>query len=379
MSNTQYDAIIIGGGIAGVSLAYWLAHFQQRVLLFDERGIAGGGSGAAGAFINPKVSIGGALMQLVNLAHAFSHDFYATEFADYFHPFSLLHLAKDDQDKERIAAFVKEHGDSNACLQSFSHLHEHLQNRAHVCIAQSGVVDAQPMCQALATNATLRQERVTSVELMHSNSVAVQSTEGHYVAKTLFLATGAYDKALLPQPYIALRKVTGSRISLRNQTPLRSAIHHHVSIAPLNKELIIGATHHIVDNDSTSISQEQEIETLLFKANQSMYISDAQITSYKMALRSGSNDYLPMVGPLVDMEAVKQLPLSLRKKDAASQQLPHYPNVFMLNGVGGYGFVLAPYLARMLVRHLHENEALNTALLPERFFWRFMRKNSASL
>ena len=52
----NYDAIILGGGIAGASIAYELTQKKQRVLVLDSSKAGSGGSFAAGAFISPKVS-----------------------------------------------------------------------------------------------------------------------------------------------------------------------------------------------------------------------------------------------------------------------------------------------------------------------------------
>ena len=50
-----YDTIIIGAGIAGATTAHMLTQKGQSVLVLDKNGIASGGSGAAGAFVSPKI------------------------------------------------------------------------------------------------------------------------------------------------------------------------------------------------------------------------------------------------------------------------------------------------------------------------------------
>jgi tRNA 5-methylaminomethyl-2-thiouridine biosynthesis bifunctional protein len=50
----------------------------------------------------------------------------------------------------------------------------------------------------------------------------------------------------------------------------------------------------------------------------------------------------------------------------------------MINGAGGYGFVLAPYLADLMARHLIDAEELPAYLKPERFHTRWAKKEARS-
>jgi tRNA 5-methylaminomethyl-2-thiouridine biosynthesis bifunctional protein len=46
----------------------------------------------------------------------------------------------------------------------------------------------------------------------------------------------------------------------------------------------------------------------------------------------------------------------------------------MINGSGGYGFVLAPYLAKMLSEYILSDRKISDRLTPARFFARFAKK-----
>jgi|LakMenEpi03Aug12_release.lakeMendotaPanAssembly.Ray.scaffolds.fasta_scaffold12348_7 glycine/D-amino acid oxidase-like deaminating enzyme len=53
---SQTDVVVVGGGIAGVSTAYWLSRSGVEVTLLEQRGICGGATGRNGGHLNPRVT-----------------------------------------------------------------------------------------------------------------------------------------------------------------------------------------------------------------------------------------------------------------------------------------------------------------------------------
>jgi tRNA 5-methylaminomethyl-2-thiouridine biosynthesis bifunctional protein len=51
----------------------------------------------------------------------------------------------------------------------------------------------------------------------------------------------------------------------------------------------------------------------------------------------------------------------------------------MINGAGGYGFVLAPYLADLMTKHLLDAQPLPEFLKPQRFYARWAKKEARNL
>ena len=51
-----------------------------------------------------------------------------------------------------------------------------------------------------------------------------------------------------------------------------------------------------------------------------------------------------------------------------------YENLYMINGSGGYGFVLAPYLAKILKENMMSGKKISDRLSPARFFARWAKK-----
>jgi len=370
-----FDIAIIGAGINGCVLAYFLTQAGKRVIVFDGGGIASGGSGAAGAFISPKIAKGGDLKAISDEAFEFSYDFYNQFFPQHITNAALLHLSKHLDENEKVRHF-KEH----TALHVSDPTDVQLERLDLTCKAfesfylkQSAVVDAKAMCEALIGDTTFVNAKVKSLTYKGDYYEVLS-----HQARQVVLATGAYEK-ILDLPYIAHRGVWGHRIDIETSTQIPFNIHQYVSIsASHDGKAAIGATHnvhfHPQKNDEPYDIQAGR-EELLSKATNTIALEDVKVLRDYTGLRSGSNDYLPLIGPLVDVkETLAKLPDLAQGSSYPRDDLAYYPNAYMINGTGGYGFVLAPFLARALSAYICENIEIDRRLNPTRFFERWVKR-----
>jgi len=372
-----YDVIIIGAGINGCCSAYTLAQAGLRIALIDQDGIAAGGSGAAGAFISPKISKAGELKEIMGEAHAEALHFYTTNFPQFTLVKPLLHIANSPQEGEKVESFKHE---THIKHSSIPHkiqilLSDEAINTPSIYFDIGAVVDAQGVCGAMVEGIDFYPIKVE--KLIHSNGMW---QIGDLNAKHLVLAIGAYPK-LLPIDYVGLRGIWGHRIDIETSTHIPCILHHHVSISPTTKEGIvaIGATHdvHYSPFSGEPYDREQGRAQLIEKASKTLKLNNINIINDYTGLRSGSNDYLPMLGSLVDAEATLQKYPHLKHGERVDpSEYTYYPNLTMINGSGGYGFVLAPYLAKRLGEWLAAGKELNPTLSPSRFFPRWAKRQS---
>lgn len=361
----MYDIAIIGAGINGCSVAYEFEDDKHSVVIFDKEGIAGGGSGAAGAFISPKFSKSGELKELLHEAFIYSMAFYEKNFAHILTKAQLIHLARSEDDEEMLKTY-KEHTDLEL-------LEVEGESREYVSI-NAGLVDAKRMCEAMAKSAKLIKQEVTS--LVYDDGVWIINEA--YSAKELVLATGAYTP-LIQEPYIKLRGVWGHRIDVKTTTTNPYSIHQFVSISPSSDGVLaIGATHNVHYHPQTS-QESYDVnagrEELLEKASRTMSLKGVEVIKDYMGLRSGSFDYMPMVGGIVlSKETLANKTIRIHVKHANYEEYDYYPNLSMINGSGGYGFVLAPYLARMLKEQIKSGKKVSDRFSPARFFARWAKK-----
>ena len=207
----MYDVAIIGAGINGCATTYELINAGKKVILFDMNSVAGGGSGAAGAFVSPKFSKSGELKELLHDAFIYSMKFYETNFPQILTKAPLLHIAKDEKDEEILKSYkqnteieLKEVDD-----RVFNYLSDSSKEQENISI-DAGVVNAEAMCSAMCKGAKFVNQKVES--LVYDNGVWVINEA--YSAKEVVLATGAYEK-LIKEPYMQLRGVWGHRIDIK--------------------------------------------------------------------------------------------------------------------------------------------------------------------
>lgn len=337
----MYDIAIIGAGINGVSTAYELMQKGKSIIIFDMNGVASGGSGAAGAFISPKFSKGGELKEIIDKAFIYSMDFYEKNFPHLFRKTNLIHTAQDNSE---------------------------------VFTLESGIVNAEAMCNSLCKGAKLIESKVET--LIYDDGLWVINET--YSAASVVLATGAYEQ-VIKEPYIQLRGIWGHRIDVKTSTKNENALHKFVSISPSKDGVLsIGATHNVHYHPETS-KEPYDIESgraeLLEKAAHSIELEDVEVIKDYTGLRSGSFDYMPLVGSLVMSKVtLESSHINFKVKKADYEKYDYYPNLYMINGNGGYGFVLAPYLANILTEHILSAKKISDRISPARFFHRWAKK-----
>lgn len=372
-----YDVLIIGAGINGCCSAYALHNAGLNVALIDQTGIASGGSGAAGAFISPKISKAGELKEIMEVAHVYALDFYTSHFPQYTFTKPLLHISNDPQEDKKVKLFK-----AKTSLEQLS-VDENIQallsdealERESIFFANGAVVDAQGVCKALTqgidffclkAGSPIWEEGVWKV--------------GELYAKHLVLAIGAYPK-IISSDYVGLRGIWGHRIDIETSTEVPTILHHHVSISPTTQTgvVAIGATHDVHYSPFSGEYYDAKLgrEILLKKASKTLKLNNIKVLKDYTGLRSGSNDYLPMLGPLVDADVtLNRYPLIRHGQTINPKNYRYYPDCTMINGSGGYGFVLAPYLAQQLKEYLVDNKPLDEILSPSRFFPRWAKRQS---
>ncbi len=368
-----YDTIIIGAGIAGATLAHMLTLKKQKVLVLDKKGIASGGSGAAGAFVSPKIGKGSALQRLTNEAFLFAKAFYLSTCPEHFHQTGVIRIPKDEVDAQKFSVYEK-FNDTVYEYYTKEKLHSlgiHADFDSFF-FPDAGDCDAPKVCEHLLRDIEVMILDV--VELIYEKNywgiVGRGVLSPTIQSKNIVLATG-YESNLADLRYMGIRGTWGTRGDFSSELDLNVSMHQSISVGANRDGIIkLGATHEKDTKEVVPCSKEQVL-SLKEKASSLIQTSDLQLVKTYCGMRAGSKDYFPLVGRVIDVSVMLQKHPGVFK--GAKPTLEYVDNLYILNGLGGRGFVFAPLMAKLLAEQIVEGKEMDKRVNPDRLFFKWAR------
>ena len=368
-----YDTIIIGAGIAGCCTAFTLQQKGQKVLLLDKSAVAAsGGSGAAGAFVSPKIGKGSSLQTLTNEAFHFSKDFYLKHFPKYFHQTGVIRIPKDSDDADKFQLYEAFNDSKYRRVEKEELKIWGIKNSENSFLfEEAGVCDAPELCAAILKKIPFEQFDVSQLEYYDGHWSLLNAQRSTLNAKNIVLATG-YQNDLFDMRYMGVKGTWGSRGDYRSALDLEVSMHKSISVsANINGIIKIGATH-VKSKEPCMVCDGEPIKGLFETASKMVDTSDFTLQETFCGMRSGSKDYFPLVGKVIDVPyMLEAYPLITR---GAKPELKHMKNLFICNGLGGRGFVFSPYMAELLAESIVEGKEMDGRVNPDRLFLKWCRK-----
>lgn len=383
MNKNIYDYVIVGGGIAGCSTAYFLSKYNKNILLIDRNSnVSLGASGAAGAFLSPLLGKPNNLKSLVTEALKFSTKFYMENIPSCINNCGVVRIPKTKEDKNKFESYLP-YMDFEYKNYEDGYLFKIGSQVIPYCVSSFLVKEIDK----LLDYEVLKIKRENNFWILNDN----------IKTKKLILTTGA-DISLIQEKYFNIRAVWGQKIDVYTETTIDKNYHKSCSLSQSqfcnikNKNIVsIGATHNRVDinlkfsNDEFKKEKkhdyfklglvENDINKLLNLANEIKKLEAVELKNIKIGARASSLDYLPIVGKLVNSQkTLQKYPHLINGTFIQDDKLTYYDNLYVLNGVGGRGYVLSPYLAYNLVENIIKNETLDINISTARLFKRWVKK-----
>lgn len=382
----EFDYLVIGAGIAGCSLVHFLKNYSTSILLIDKNeDVAFGASGAAGAFLSPLLGKPNKFKDLVTKSLNFSINYYKEFFSDELINCGTCRIPKNQEDEEKFQSYIP--------FMDF----EYEKFEEGYFFPIGSVVKPYEVCKKLSKDVD---------KLFNFNVTKIERIEDFWLinneikTKNLFLTTGA-NISLIDEEYFDIRAVWGQKIDILTSSKIDINYHKECSLSKSkkideNRYLVsIGATHNrfnkdmknssynlelaninkIEHNEETKEIIEADIQKLLKKANDIKELKNIEVIDVKIGARASSVDYFPMVGKLVDSKkSIEKFPHIKNGTHIKNENLIMKDNLFVLNGVGGRGFVLSLYLANQLVENIFNNKKLDDEITNYRLFSRWAKK-----
>jgi tRNA 5-methylaminomethyl-2-thiouridine biosynthesis bifunctional protein len=377
-----YDFLIIGAGSAGCNIAHYLQKKGKKIAIADREGVAGGGSGAAGAFLSPLPGKENLYNTFINNALEFSLKFYEELSPNAIVKKGVLRIANENFDNEKL-----EKNSIENRYYNYDELQEISQNFNKIegyFYENAAILNPHEICNKLIEGCDFYKEDIK--ELVYEDGFYIFE---NFKAKNMILAQGVI-KPLVETPYMEISPIFGIKIDVKTTTKIPFNIHKSISISVNRRDglVAIGATKERHDTSKMECltscekcdfyvnSEQGQIETLLREANELIKLEDLEVIKIYRGARATIKSYFPVIGRAVDYEwSLKKYPSIKNGTKIPPDLLEYFPNLYLINALGSRGFVVAPYLAEVLGKNILENEKIPKELSSENLFYKTARRD----
>lgn len=349
-SQTQFDAVVVGGGIIGASCAYELAKKGMRTALLDFQPFGQGASGSSAAMLEFQLDAhrGEPFFSLAKASADLFPPLYReiknlTQIDFQYERCGILQLALNDQEAKTLqneALRQQELGLEVTWLTS-DQLSERLpflslSSFGGVIYEGDGQVNGEKflsaMIRAARTTGVQAQDDLKKISLLIESGriVGVQTPKGDFRGKVVVVAAGAWTDQLLGPIHIRLgiEPIRGQLVvydTPRHEFPFPVYTASGGYLTPKRDGFALaGTTVERVGFDS-STTQEGEEVIRHFAKTLFPHLSRVPVRGVTAGLRPKSPDDLPVIGPL-----------------------PDHPNIIIAAGHYRNGILLAPITSKIV-------------------------------
>jgi len=341
--------LIVGQGLAGSTLAYYLQQQRATIMVFDQPSENKSSAVAAGLF-NPITGKGMATTWRAAPFFEYLFAFYAAAEADlggrFFFPSAIYRpfiSAQEQQEwlnkneREDVGAFIE-------AIYRQPYLQHEVKNPfGGILLKRCGYLEVNAWMKAL-------RQRLINIgsyrgETFHHDQLKVVSEGVQYqdfVAQSVIFCEGT---AVRQNPYfnwLPVKPLKGETLGVRLPQQPTCIYNRGVYVVPQgNSYFVVGATYQHAAEPGATQAGLAELSGKLRALLQMPF----EIADQRWGVRPTSPDRRPMLGCH-----------------------PVHKNLFVFNGLGTKGVSLAPWLAKNLADHLQYGRPIEPEVRLERFF-----------
>ncbi|USE33891.1 bifunctional tRNA (5-methylaminomethyl-2-thiouridine)(34)-methyltransferase MnmD/FAD-dependent 5-carboxymethylaminomethyl-2-thiouridine(34) oxidoreductase MnmC [Endozoicomonas sp. SCSIO W0465] len=362
----EQKAIVVGGGLAGCSAAWSLACRGWQVTILEQhQALANEASGNPQGVLYAKLSADNTpLSQFILKGYQFTLDTLKALAIEAWQPCGVIQLAIDAKTDQRNQALNSQHPDSLLQYLTKEQLATIAGLRIHypgLYFPQAGWVSPPALCHALSGHPNIRVMTNTVVNdiVKREQDWLIKTSDDKLFSKTVIVARGTASHQFAPLNYLPLKAIRGQITLVKATTESRklaSCVCAEGYIAPaIDGDHTLGATFSFTDN-GTEIREADHLENLAMQAEyfpamyQALGGTDAQVTGGRTGFRCTTPDYLPVVGPIVDVKQFVEAYAPLRKNSKLTIDAhPGYlDGLYVTAGHGSRGIISCPVAGEIL-------------------------------
>lgn len=360
MKSTHYEICIIGGGIVGLSTAYFLAKSGLKVAVLEKDSIGSHASGFAYGGLSPLGEAGDpeTILPVFDLAqlgmkkhHEFSLELPDLSGVDYHHRFrpAIDLVFNDDEFKEsqqhmkwrqQVDSYKVEWVDTKTALEIVPHLNPEIIG----AIYTEGVCDVEPYRLILALTQSCEKlgveilnKEITGIEIENHSAKSVSTHQDKIYFDQLVLCMGPWSGNVSDWLGInvPIRPLKGQILRLKSQSvELNSSVGylHNYAVTKPDGLIWAGTTEEDIgfQDSPTPYGRNSVLESL---THMIQGLDDAELVYHTACLRPLSQDGKVILGPA-----------------------PQIDNIFLGTGAGRKGILLGPGMAKITADLVMEKE-----------------------
>ncbi len=372
---------IIGGGVAGASLADAAARAGLIPAIIDGHGLANAASGNPAGLIMPRLDLGegaGARFFVAAYLHALrTIDRLETQTPTaFFNRCGVFQPALSGEDAARAGRLLASGVLPPAWIEA---------REGGVFVPQGGVIDPRAFCTALAGATEIIRTRAIRINRTASGIEVLLADGGAVAADAVVIANASEALRFVEARTLPLTRVGGQIDWFPDAAPPACAVAFGPYAAPApGGGLIIGATYDRlqsnVEPEACIAATQSTIDAIGATLPGLAASLDAKGSQPRASVRCQTPDRLPIAGPAPDFDFYGAEYDDLRTGKARDYPDGRtIPGVFLLTGLGSRGLVTAPLLAEIIVAEITGAPApvahdIAEALHPARFFIRDLKR-----
>ncbi len=381
----EKQAVVIGAGLAGCSIAYFLAIRGWQVNLIDENNTVGTGASAnQHAVLFPKLSAYKSPMtQFMLSAFLYAHDFYngiANQFnlGDLNGSLILAHNEKERLAQISLESWLMYYPELGLLVDSLqaSDLSGIPIEQSGLFIPLSGWINSPELCRFLSNTpgiTLITNERVGNLFLDKDTWLV-----NNHSSKVVILANGNKITDFTQTEHLSIKSIRGQMTSIaatERSALLKIPVCGEGHVLPsFNEVHSLGATYELGVKEPFITQFDDDININKLKHLAPSMNWSRKILDHWAGIRASTPDYLPLVGQVAKSTDFIKIFSGLESN--SKRWIPHpgsyYPGLYAFAGFGSRGLTTIPLSAEWLASIINNElgclpRNLVQALSPARF------------